>query len=168
MSPRRSSLTGQLLSDHSPPSHLPVQYSQPESRVDRPPDSTKTLAADEPPSVRRCVRRFRAPAHQRMRRMGREGVIALSQNEDPRAGLAGRSAAPACRGGVRMGRVVRVAKGKKEATPSPRRLIVAISGSTGPHYGVRLLEVLRAHTEVETHLILSAAARLTIEYEMHR
>ena len=67
-----------------------------------------------------------------------------------------------------MGRVVRVAKGKKEATPSPRRLIVAISGSTGPHYGVRLLEVLRAHTEVETHLILSAAARLTIEYEMHR
>jgi len=47
-------------------------------------------------------------------------------------------------------------------------LIVALSGSTGPHYGVRLLEALRAHTEVETHLILTAAARKTIEYEMGR
>jgi flavin prenyltransferase len=47
-----------------------------------------------------------------------------------------------------------------------RRLIVALSGSTGPHYGVRLLEVLRAHTDIETHLILTAAARKTIEYEM--
>lgn len=49
-----------------------------------------------------------------------------------------------------------------------RRLIVAISGSTGPHYGVRLLEVLRSSAEVETHLILSSAARKTIEYEMGR
>ncbi len=52
--------------------------------------------------------------------------------------------------------------------PQRRRLIVALSGSTGPHYGVRLLEVLRAHTEIETHLILTAAARKTIEYEMGR
>lgn len=50
--------------------------------------------------------------------------------------------------------------------PQRRRLIVALSGSTGPHYGVRLLEVLRAHTQIETHLILTAAARKTIEYEM--
>jgi 4-hydroxy-3-polyprenylbenzoate decarboxylase len=50
---------------------------------------------------------------------------------------------------------------------NPRRLIVAITGSTGPHYGVRLLEVL-ADLGVETHLILSAAARKTIEYEMRR
>jgi|SRR5579864_809050 len=49
-----------------------------------------------------------------------------------------------------------------------RRLIVGISGSTGPHYGVRLLEVLRQKTEVETHLILSSTARKTIEYEMER
>ena len=49
-----------------------------------------------------------------------------------------------------------------------RRLIVGISGSTGPHYGVRLLEVLRERPEVETHLILTAAARKTIEYEMER
>ena len=50
----------------------------------------------------------------------------------------------------------------------PRRLIVGLSGSTGPHYGVRLLEVLREQTDVETHVILSAAARKTIEYEMGR
>jgi flavin prenyltransferase len=49
-----------------------------------------------------------------------------------------------------------------------RRLIIAISGSTGPHYGVRLLEVLRERTDVETHLILTAAARKTIEFEMGR
>jgi len=51
-------------------------------------------------------------------------------------------------------------------TPRPR-LIVALTGSSGPHYGVRLLEVLR-DVEVEVHLILSAAARKTIEYEMGR
>src|ERR687887_2454650 len=49
-----------------------------------------------------------------------------------------------------------------------RRLIIGLSGSTGPHYGVRLLEVLREHTDVETHVILSNAARKTIEYEMGR
>jgi len=48
-----------------------------------------------------------------------------------------------------------------------RRIIVALTGSSGPHYGVRLLEVLRAE-DVEVHLILSAAARKTIEYEMGR
>jgi len=48
------------------------------------------------------------------------------------------------------------------------RLIIGLSGSTGPHYGVRLLEVLREHTDVETHLILSSAARKTIEFEMGR
>jgi len=48
-----------------------------------------------------------------------------------------------------------------------RRLIVALTGSSGPHYGVRLLEVLR-DVDIEVHLILSAAARKTIEYEMGR
>jgi polyprenyl P-hydroxybenzoate/phenylacrylic acid decarboxylase-like protein len=49
------------------------------------------------------------------------------------------------------------------------RLIVGISGSTGPHYGVRLLEVLRQQRpDIETHLILSAGARKTIEYELER
>jgi 4-hydroxy-3-polyprenylbenzoate decarboxylase len=49
-----------------------------------------------------------------------------------------------------------------------RRVIVAISGASGPHYGVRLLEVLREHTDVEVHLILSKGARATIAYEMQR
>lgn len=49
-----------------------------------------------------------------------------------------------------------------------RRLIVGLSGSTGPHYGVRLLEVLRQHTDLEIHLVLTSAARKTIEYEMDR
>ena len=49
------------------------------------------------------------------------------------------------------------------------RLIVGISGSTGPIYGVRLLEILAEHfPEVERHLILTKAARLTIDYELGR
>lgn len=48
----------------------------------------------------------------------------------------------------------------------PRRLVVGISGSTGPHYGVRLIRALREQTDVEVHLVLSAGARKTIEYEM--
>jgi flavin prenyltransferase len=51
----------------------------------------------------------------------------------------------------------------------PHRLIVGLSGSTGPHYGVRLLEVLREQRpDIETHVILSSAARMTISYEMGR
>jgi 4-hydroxy-3-polyprenylbenzoate decarboxylase len=54
-------------------------------------------------------------------------------------------------------------------SPPPNRLIIGISGSTGPHYGVRILEVLREHRpEIETHLILTHAARITIGYEMDR
>jgi 4-hydroxy-3-polyprenylbenzoate decarboxylase len=42
----------------------------------------------------------------------------------------------------------------KPARPTPRRLIVAITGSTGTIYGVRLLQLLR-DTDVETHLVVS-------------
>jgi flavin prenyltransferase len=51
---------------------------------------------------------------------------------------------------------------------APRRLIIGLSGASGPHYGVRLLEVLRRHTDYELHLILSRGARATIAYEMER
>jgi len=44
------------------------------------------------------------------------------------------------------------------------RLVVGISGSSAPIYGIRTLEVLRA-LGVETHLILSDGARRTIELE---
>ena len=50
----------------------------------------------------------------------------------------------------------------------PDRIIVALSGSSGPHYGVRLLEVLNGIEAVETHAIISAGARKTIAYEMNR
>jgi 4-hydroxy-3-polyprenylbenzoate decarboxylase len=47
---------------------------------------------------------------------------------------------------------------------SPRRLIVALSGASGTVYGVAILRALRA-AEVETHLIVSAGARRTMELE---
>lgn len=52
--------------------------------------------------------------------------------------------------------------------PDGGRLIVGLSGASGPHYGVRLLEVLREQTDVEVHLIVSRGARETIAYEMER
>ena len=51
------------------------------------------------------------------------------------------------------------------AAKTPQRLIVGISGASGVVYGVRMLEVLRA-AGVETHLVMSKAAELTLAYEM--
>jgi flavin prenyltransferase len=48
---------------------------------------------------------------------------------------------------------------------STKRLVVGISGASGAIYGVRLLQLLRP-TEVETHLIISRAAQLTIGQEI--
>jgi 4-hydroxy-3-polyprenylbenzoate decarboxylase len=48
-----------------------------------------------------------------------------------------------------------------------RRLIVAITGASGAIYGVRLLERLR-DLPVETHLIATKWARVTIEHETGR
>ena len=53
-------------------------------------------------------------------------------------------------------------------TPSnvtPRRLIVGISGASGIVYGVRMLQMLQA-TDIETHLVISKSAELTLGYEM--
>jgi 4-hydroxy-3-polyprenylbenzoate decarboxylase len=51
------------------------------------------------------------------------------------------------------------------ADPRPRRIVVAITGATGAVYGVRLLEQLRAIPGVETHLVMSDAASLTLHQE---
>ena len=48
---------------------------------------------------------------------------------------------------------------------SLRRLIVGISGASGVIYGIRLLQVLQQGGEIETHLVLSAAAKATIAQE---
>jgi len=42
------------------------------------------------------------------------------------------------------------------------RLVVGISGSSGAIYGIRLLEVLRRVSDLEAHLIISAAGKRTI------
>jgi 4-hydroxy-3-polyprenylbenzoate decarboxylase len=50
------------------------------------------------------------------------------------------------------------------ADKTPRRLIVGLSGASGVIYGVRMLEVLR-DAGVETHLVMSKAAEMTLVYE---
>jgi len=46
----------------------------------------------------------------------------------------------------------------------PRRLVIGISGASGTVYGVRMLELLRG-TDIETHLVMSKAAEMTLAYE---
>ncbi len=46
-----------------------------------------------------------------------------------------------------------------------RRLIIGISGASGVVLGIRALEILRRVEEIETHLIISPAAKLTITTE---
>jgi len=56
------------------------------------------------------------------------------------------------------------------AEPEPRtvsrRIVVAITGATGAVYGVRLLQRLGACPGVETHLVVSDAATLTLHQEV--
>lgn len=51
-------------------------------------------------------------------------------------------------------------------TTARRRLIVAITGSSAPHLGFVLLKVLQAIDSVESHLIISRGAELSIKHEM--
>ena len=48
---------------------------------------------------------------------------------------------------------------------NPRRLIVGISGASGIVYGVRILQVLQ-HSGIETHLVMSDSARMTLSTEL--
>lgn len=54
----------------------------------------------------------------------------------------------------------------RESGP-PSRLIVGISGASGVVYGVRLLELLKP-LAIETHLVMSKAAEMTLAYETDR
>lgn len=55
-------------------------------------------------------------------------------------------------------------KRNKPSGDPAKRLIVGISGASGAIYGVRLLELLR-DSEIETHLVISRAAHLTLASE---
>lgn len=56
------------------------------------------------------------------------------------------------------------AKRPKDSGNPAKRLIVGISGASGAIYGVRLLELLK-ESEIETHLVMSRAAHLTLAAE---
>ena len=63
-------------------------------------------------------------------------------------------------------------EGQRGPPPSPalyncamRRIIVGISGSSAPIYGIYTLRALRDAPDIETHLILSEGAHLSIRYE---
>lgn len=47
---------------------------------------------------------------------------------------------------------------------TPQRLILAISGASGVIYGIRMLQILQ-ETPIETHLVISKSAEITIAYE---
>jgi 4-hydroxy-3-polyprenylbenzoate decarboxylase len=47
----------------------------------------------------------------------------------------------------------------------PRRLIVAMTGASGAIYGVRLLKLLQT-TDIESHLVISRSAKITLTQEM--
>lgn len=59
--------------------------------------------------------------------------------------------------------VLQKTKNRKSGDPA-KRLIIGITGASGAIYGVRLLELLK-DTEIETHLIVSRAAQMTIAAE---
>ena len=46
-----------------------------------------------------------------------------------------------------------------------RRLIVGMSGATGSIYGIRILQVLARKPDIETHLVMSKAAKMTVQVE---
>ena len=48
---------------------------------------------------------------------------------------------------------------------NPKRLIVGITGASGAIYGVRLLKLLQT-TDIETHLVMSRSAKITLTQEM--
>lgn len=53
----------------------------------------------------------------------------------------------------------------KNQTAVPKRIIIGVSGASGAIYARRVLEALR-DTDIESHLIISKAAEITLRYEL--
>ena len=64
-----------------------------------------------------------------------------------------------------MSKLPNMQKGKYANGQTDKRLIVGISGASGVILGIRALEILRQIEEIETHLVISPAAKLTIAAE---
>ena len=47
-----------------------------------------------------------------------------------------------------------------------KRLIIAMTGATGAIYGVRMLQVLQAQFEWESHLVISSAGLVNLKHEL--
>lgn len=47
-----------------------------------------------------------------------------------------------------------------------KRLIIAMTGATGAIYGVRLLQILQALPDWESHLVISSAGLVNLKYEL--
>jgi 4-hydroxy-3-polyprenylbenzoate decarboxylase len=48
-----------------------------------------------------------------------------------------------------------------------KRIIIGISGASGAIYGYRILKMLAPIADIETHLIVSSAARMNIKHELN-
>lgn len=48
-----------------------------------------------------------------------------------------------------------------------KRLVIAMTGATGAVYGVRMLQVLKAQVEWETHLVVSSAGLVNLKHELN-
>jgi len=55
---------------------------------------------------------------------------------------------------------------RRAPAPQPRRLVIGISGASGVIYGIRMLELLK-DSDIETHLVMSRSAEMTLAYETH-
>lgn len=49
---------------------------------------------------------------------------------------------------------------------TPKRLIIAITGASGVSYALRLLQVLQAVPDIETHMVMSDAGKLNLQHEL--
>ena len=57
-----------------------------------------------------------------------------------------------------------MAKARARQQPSRERVVVGVTGASGIVYGVGILDMLR-EAGLETHLVVSKAAELTLAYE---